>query len=120
MWSTFLKTKIHGATVTDANLEYRGSISIAPELIQASGLRVFERVEIYNITNGERFATYVIEGRPGEICINGAAAWKARPRDKVIIAAYVMLSEEQVLNFKPTVVMVGEGNRIEEVLKGRV
>ena len=109
---TFLKSKLHRATVTQADLNYEGSISIDPGLIAAAGLHVHERVEIYNITNGERFATYVIKGKPGDICLNGAAARLVQPGDKVIICSYVDLDESEVSTHIPKVVMLNEGNQI--------
>lgn len=117
MWAHFLKCKIHRATVTDANLHYRGSVTIDRTLIQAAGLRPYERVDIYNITNGERFHTYVIEGGPGEICLNGAAAWKVKKGDLVIIAAYAWLDEREVARHEPTLVYVDEKNQIASVRK---
>lgn len=112
---TYLKGKIHRATVTDANLDYEGSITIGRELIDAAGFTPFERVEIYNVTNGERFATYVIEGGPRTICINGAAAWKARKGDIIIIASYCNLDREEALRHVPTLVYVDESNRVKSL-----
>ena len=91
-----LYSKIHRATVTDANLNYVGSITIDEELMEAAKLRVGQKVDVLNINNGERFQTYVIKGERGkrEICLNGAAARKAHPGDKVIIVAYAQYSEE--------------------------
>ena len=83
---SFLKSKIHRAVVTDARLDYEGSISIDPRLCEAARLHPFERVEIYNCNNGARIATYVIHGQPGEICLNGAAARHAQTGDRIIIA----------------------------------
>lgn len=115
MLTHFLKCKIHRATVTDANLHYKGSITIDRALMEAAGLRVFERVEVYNITNGERFATYVIEGGPGTICLNGAAAWKAKPDDLVIIASYCLLDDKEAQTHVPRQVYVGPKNEITNV-----
>ena len=114
MKRTLLKSKIHRATVTDADLDYEGSISIDPELAMAADFVPYERVEIYNVTNGERFATYVIEGIPGEgeICLNGAAAHKVTPGDVVILASYAEYSEEEARSHKPTLVYPVEGNRL--------
>ena len=111
--------KIHRATVTEANLNYVGSITIDADLLRASGILPYEVVEIWNITNGERFNTYVIEGPAGSgvICLNGAAARKVAVGDKVIIAAYAQATEEEVRNWKPTVVLVDDNNRIVEVRK---
>lgn len=109
--------KIHRATVTDANLNYVGSITIDKELMNASGLVVGQKVEIVNINNGERFSTYVIEGEAGkkEICLNGAAARKAQVGDRIIIIAYASMSEEERKKFKPHVVLVDENNNIDEI-----
>lgn len=114
MKRTLLKSKIHRATVTDANLLYQGSVSIDPGLMEAADLVHFERVEIYNCTNGERFATYAIPGTPGqgEIVINGAAAHKARPGDVVILASYADYEEAECRSHKPSLVFVDARNRI--------
>ena len=108
----FLYSKIHRATVTDANLNYVGSITIDKELMEAAKLREFQKVEILNINNGERFQTYVIEGDAGkrDICLNGAAARKAEPGDKVIICAYVSLHPDEIDGFQPAVVLIGDEN----------
>ena len=114
MFYRFLKSKIHGAIVTDACLEYEGSITIDTDLMEATGIRLFESVDIYNITNGNRFSTYVIEGEKGSgtIGINGAAARLAQEGDRVIIAAYAFVSEEEVERVKPRIVIVDSSNRI--------
>src|SRR5215211_1171514 len=101
---TMLKSKLHRATVTDANLNYEGSVSIDPALCDAARLRLFERVEIYNCNNGARFATYVIHGKKGEICLNGAAARMVQKGDVVIIASYAEFEESEVLQHKPALV----------------
>jgi len=114
MKRTLLKSKIHRATVTDANLLYQGSVSIDPVLMEAADLVHHERVEIYNCTNGERFATYAIPGTPGmgEIVINGAAAHKARPGDVVILATYADYEDAECRSHKPSLVFVDARNRI--------
>lgn len=112
---TMLKSKIHRATVTDANLNYEGSISIDPKLCEAARLIPFEKVEIYNCNNGERFSTYVIYGKEGEICLNGAAARKVHQGDLVIIAAYAELEQEEAFSHKPQLVMIGPGNSIAKI-----
>jgi len=112
---TMLKCKIHRATVTGADLNYEGSISIDPALIDAAGLREFEKVEIYNCNNGERFATYVITGKPGEICLNGAAARLVHRGDLVIIAAYASFDENEAAQHKPRLVFVDEKNQIKDI-----
>lgn len=113
-----LYSKIHRATVTDANLNYVGSITIDEELLEAAKLRVGQKVEILNINNGERFTTYVIKGERGkrDICLNGAAARKAHPGDKIIIVAYALYNEEELENYEPTIVLVNENNDIDEIL----
>jgi aspartate 1-decarboxylase len=107
---TLLKSKIHRATVTDANLNYQGSVSIDTKLMEAADLLEFEKVEIYNCNNGERFATYVIPGKSGEICLNGAAARKVHAGDLVIIASFIQVSDELCHKFKPKLVFVDEQN----------
>lgn len=111
---SLLKCKIHRATVTEADLDYEGSISISPDLIKASGLLLNERVDIYNCNNGARFSTYVIEGGPGQICLNGAAARHVQRGDLVIICAYAGMSEEEAREHRPTVVFVDARNRVKE------
>ncbi|SDN66424.1 L-aspartate 1-decarboxylase [Desulfonauticus submarinus] len=113
MLRQFLLAKIHRATITDANLNYEGSIAICPDLLKASGILPFEKVEVYNLTNGERFATYVIKGQKGEICLNGAAAHKGKPGDKVIIACYGYLCAEEIATLKPRIVLVNERNELK-------
>ena len=116
MRRTLLKSKIHRATVTEADLDYVGSIAIDPLLMAAADLVEHERVEIYNITNGERLATYAISGKrgAGEICINGAAAHKARAGDLVIIASYAEYDEAELAGHRPRLVFVDAENRIAE------
>lgn len=109
----FLYAKIHRATVTDANLNYVGSITIDKALLEASKIKVGQKVEILDINNGERFSTYVIEGEKnsGTICLNGAAARKVQKGDKVIIVAYAILTEEEQKTFEPKIVHVDEFNK---------
>ena len=116
MLRTMFKSKIHRATVTDANLAYEGSITIDKTLIDAANILPYELVHVYNLTNGERFSTYVIEGKAdsGEICINGAAARKARKGDMVIIASYVQIDDRELDNLKPINVLVDSCNTIPE------
>ncbi len=117
MTITMLYSKLHRATVTDANLNYVGSITIDRDLLDAAGLVVGQKVEIVNINNGERFATYVIEGERGkkDMCLNGAAARKAEIGDKIIVIAYASMSQEEVKNYKPKVVLLGDDNSIDEI-----
>lgn len=113
-----LHSKIHRATVTDANLHYVGSITIDENLLDKTGMRVGQKVEILNINNGERFSTYIILGERGkkDICLNGAAARKVQKGDKIIIVAYASYSEEELTNYKPSVVLLDDNNEITEVL----
>lgn len=113
MLLTLMKGKIHRARVTMADLHYEGSISIDRDLIDAAGFLVNERVEIYNIDNGARFATYVIEAPRGsrEIGLNGAAARMALPGDRVIIVAYAQMDPGEARSFVPRVVVVDDDNR---------
>lgn len=110
----FLYSKIHRATVTDANLEYEGSITIDEELMNSAKLSEWQKVEILNINNGERFQTYVIKGEYGSgiICINGAAARKAQKGDKIIIVAYAHFKPHKMEGFEPSIVLVDENNKI--------
>ena len=113
MQRTLLKSKIHRATVTGADLNYQGSVAVDPLLMEAADLLPWERVEIYNITNGERFATYAIPGRrgAGEIVINGAAARKAARGDLVILAIYAGYPDEAARSHRPRLVFVDAANR---------
>jgi aspartate 1-decarboxylase len=108
-----LKSKIHRATVTDANLDYEGSITIDRDLMKRADIWPFERVEVYNVDNGARFATYAIEGASGsgEICLNGAAAHLVKPGHKVIICTYVAMTEADLPQYRPKVVLVDARNR---------
>ena len=110
----FLYSKIHRATVTDANLEYVGSITIDEELMEAANLLEGMKVDILDVNNGERFQTYVIKGKRGnrDICLNGAAARKVAVGDKVIIVSYAMMTLEEKAKFNPAIVMVDEKNNI--------
>jgi len=112
-----LYSKIHRATVTEADLNYIGSITIDKKLIKKAKLRVGQKVEIVNINNGERFSTYVIEGKKnsGIICLNGAAARKVEVGDKIIIIAYALLYEKELKTFKPRVLFVDDKNSISEI-----
>lgn len=114
---TFLRAKIHRATVTRAELDYVGSVTIDADLLDAADLDHLEQVEIYDITNGARLTTYALRGRPGsgEIQINGAAAHLVRPGDLVIVAAYAQLDRSEIPHHRATVVLVDEANRIAEV-----
>lgn len=113
MLITVCKSKIHRATVTGADVNYEGSITIDPVLIKKAGLIVYERVLVANVSNGNRFDTYVIPGKKGagEIILNGAAALKGKPGDLVIILAYIHMSPKKAKKFKPSFVHVDAENR---------
>jgi len=117
MTITMLKSKIHRATVTEAKLDYVGSITIDSELLEKSGIYEYEKVQVVNINNGQRFETYTIKGEPGSgvICLNGAAAWCGKAGDKVIIMAYTDVTPEEALDLKPNVVFVDENNKISRI-----
>lgn len=114
MLSEFMLSKIHRATVTDANLNYVGSITIDEELMKAAKIKEWQKVDVVNINNGERLQTYAIKGKAGSkvICLNGAAARKAEQGDKVIIITYGLLEYNEVENYKPTIVLVDDKNNI--------
>lgn len=114
MQLTLLKTKLHRACVTHAELEYEGSCAIDSNLLEAAGIHEYEQIQIYNVANGERFTTYAIRAEAGSqiISVNGAAAHKASPGDRIIICAYTSLDEKEVANFKPTLVYLDENNDI--------
>jgi len=110
---TMLKSKIHRATVTDANLNYVGSITVDMDLLDAADIRLYEHVHVVNINNGARFETYAIEGvrGSGTICLNGAAARLAQPGDLVIVLSYAQYEEAELEGYEPLVVHVDERNR---------
>ena len=117
MIQEFLFSKIHRATVTDANLNYVGSITIDESLMVAAKISEFQKVDILDVNNGERFQTYVIKGEKdsGCICLNGAAARRVQPGDKVIIITYAGLDAKEIETHKPIVVMVDDKNKITEI-----
>jgi aspartate 1-decarboxylase len=114
MRRTFFKSKIHRATVTHADLDYEGSVSIDEDLLEAAGIWEYEAVHVWNITRGTRLQTYAIKGERGSgvICINGAAAHLNKPGDLVILATFGELEESEARAFKPTVVLVDRNNKI--------
>ncbi|MBF0409170.1 MAG: aspartate 1-decarboxylase [Candidatus Riflebacteria bacterium] len=109
-----MKSKLHRVTVTGADLNYEGSISICPSLISAAEMNIFEKVDIYNVNNGARFSTYIIEGKPGEIALNGAAARLALAGDKLIIVTFAYITKDELKNHKPVVILVDEKNGVSE------
>jgi aspartate 1-decarboxylase len=114
---TLLKAKLHGGRVTHSDLEYEGSCAIDAGLLRTAGIHEYEQIQIYNVTNGERLTTYAIRAEEGSgiISVNGAAAHKARPADRVIICAYAGLEQGEVAKHKPTLVYLDESNRITRV-----
>ncbi len=114
MHLTMLKCKLHRACVTHSEVDYEGSCAIDEAFLELSGIREYEQIQIYNVTNGERFTTYAIRAEAGSrvISVNGAAAHKAAPGDRVIICAYVGMSEAQADAFKPTLVYLNEHNQV--------
>ena len=115
MLLTMMKAKLHRATVTQADLEYEGSIAIDRDLLDASGILPHEQVDVLNITNGARFTTYALEAPRGSkvIGVNGAAARLVQARDKVIVVAYCQMPAEAARNYAPTVVLLDDGNAIK-------
>ena len=116
MIRVLMKSKIHGATVTEANLRYTGSITIDKELLKVTDICPFERVQIVNLNNGSRVETYVLEGAPGSgtICMNGAAARWAEVGDKVIIISYALLTNQEMKKHRPKVLFVDDKNRMKK------
>lgn len=109
-----LKGKIHGATVTDVQLDYEGSITIDADLLAATGILPYERVDVWDRTNGNRLSTYAIRGKPGsgEVCVNGAAGHLVQPGDTIIIAAFATVDECHAAEWSPRVAFLGERNSI--------
>jgi aspartate 1-decarboxylase len=122
LFLTMFKSKIHRATVTEANLNYMGSITIDEALLEAAEILPNEKVQVVNNNNGSRFETYVIKGErdSGVICLNGAAARLVQPGDTVIIISYALLDSREARTFRPTIVMVDGANRISELRRGEV
>lgn len=118
MFRQMLRSKIHRATVTDANLEYEGSLTIDPILIEAAGMLPFELVHVSNLQNGERFETYVIPGKrgSGDMVLNGPTARRGVKGDKVIVFCYEFFNEEEIKTHKPRIILVNEKNEITKEL----
>ena len=117
MQLTMLKSKLHRVRVTHSELDYEGSCAIDARLLEAAGLLPYEQIQVYNVTNGARFTTYVIEGErdSGVISVNGAAAHHAKPGDLVIVAAYAQMSAAEASVFKPKLVYVDDNNKISRI-----
>ncbi|MBN1644360.1 MAG: aspartate 1-decarboxylase [Dehalococcoidales bacterium] len=109
---TMLKSKIHRATVTDCNINYEGSITIDRKLLKAADILPYEQVHVVDVNNGNRLVTYTIEGKDGEICLNGAAARLVNKGDIVIIISYTDVKESELKNYRPTLVHVDSQNKI--------
>ena len=120
MFRTLMNSKIHRATVTEANLNYVGSITIDEDILDAVGIAVNEKVQVVNNNNGARLETYVIPGKRGSgvICLNGAAARLVQPGDTVIIISYVLVPEEKVKEHSPKIAIMDENNRIAQLIIG--
>ncbi len=116
MLRLMLRAKIHRATVTDANLEYEGSLTVDPLLLDAAGILNYEQVSVSNLNNGERFETYVIPGKrgSGDMVLNGPTARKGAKGDKVIVFCWEYYNEQELKTFKPRIIMVDGQNRIKE------
>jgi len=112
-----LKAKIHGATVSEVNLNYEGSLTLDESLMEAAGMIPYEQVHVYSISNGERFLTYLIKGEKdsGVVGVNGAAAHKAKVGDKLILATYVSLEEDELDFFIPKILIADKNNKIIEI-----
>ncbi len=119
MFRTMLTSKLHRATVTEANLNYVGSITIDEDLLDAANILVNEKVQIVNNNNGERFETYTIPGKRGSgmVCVNGAAARLVQPGDIVIILSYALMSNEEAQRYAPTVLLMDQHNNIEQIIQ---
>ena len=115
MLRVMLRSKIHRATVTDANIDYEGSLTVDEQLLKAAGILPYEQVMVSNLNNGERFETYVIPGSPGSgtICLNGPTAHKGKVGDRIVIFCYEMYNEDELKRYRPTIVRVDEKNRIK-------
>lgn len=118
MLRNILRSKIHGATVKETHLDYSGSLTIDKDLLEIADIKPFERIEVYNMNNGERFATYAIEGERGSgiFGVNGAAARLAQIGDKIIIATYGMVEEKDMDGHKPKVLILNNENKVDKIL----
>lgn len=123
MQRVILKSKVHRATVTDADLEYEGSLTLDRDLMDAADLISFEQVHVYNVTNGERFETYIMDGERGSgtICVNGAAARRASIGDKIIIASYAVMDTREAKGYQPKIIVVdGKNHPAFTAVKGKL
>lgn len=115
MHRMMLKSKLHRATVTEANLEYEGSLTVDADLLRAADILPFEEIHVWNVTRGSRLTTYAMEGEAGSgvVCVNGAGAHLVRPGDLIIVASYCTLPTELAAKHQPRIVLLTEGNRIK-------
>ena len=111
-----LRSKLHRISVTECNVEYEGSLTLDPDLMREAGMVPYERIDVYDVDNANRFSTYLIEGESGggDCCVNGAAAHLVRVGDKLILASYCVVEDKDVATHQPQIVIVGEGNRTKE------
>ncbi|MDA8387338.1 MAG: aspartate 1-decarboxylase [Nitrospiraceae bacterium] len=112
MLRCFLRAKIHMGVVTEADLAYEGSITVDKSLLEKTGIKPYEKVHVSNVNNGKRFETYIIPGKPGQICLNGPTARKGAVGDRVIIFNYCWLGEDETADFKPVIIKLNTKNRI--------
>ncbi|HQT91750.1 MAG TPA: aspartate 1-decarboxylase [Candidatus Kryptobacter bacterium] len=119
---TLCKSKIHRVRVTEAELYYEGSLTVDTDLLNASGILPYEKVQVVNVNNGERFETYIIPGQAGSgvICLNGPAARMGTVGDEIIVIAYAEFEEAEARKYLPTVVLVDQKNKIKQILKGHL
>jgi len=115
MYITLLKSKIHRAVVTGSDKEYEGSLILDSALMAAAEMVEYEKVDLWNVSNGERFSTYLITGKHGDVIVNGAAAWRAKPGDKLIVSSFATIEREKVQNWKPTIVILDSENKISKI-----
>ena len=118
----FLVSKIHQARITDTNIHYSGSLTLDADLMRQANLREYQKIEIYNITNGNRFSTYVIQGGAGtkEVVVNGAAAHLVSKGDTVIIAAYALIDEKELNSLQAVILLMNEDNEVIKTLNGKL
>jgi aspartate 1-decarboxylase len=119
MWRIMLKSKIHRATVTEANLDYEGSLTVDSALLEAADILPYEQLHVWNVTNGQRLITYALpaEAGSGTVCVNGAGAHLIRPGDKIIIATYTEMKSKSARRYQPRIVLVDDHNRLQEAEK---
>lgn len=115
MYITLLKSKIHRVVVTGSDKEYEGSLILDSTLMAAAEMIEYEKVDLWNVSNGERFSTYLIPGKQGEVIVNGAAAWRAKPGDKLIVSSFAMIEREEVQDWTPTIVILDSENKISTI-----